>query len=162
MTLNKITLVPSILAVAALSTLVAFSPANAKGKGGHEQRASFEQLDTDSSGSLTQAELAAHGAARFAAADTDGDGFLTAEEMTAAAEGRKAKRIEKRIERMMEHRDANNDGKLSAEEMAPDEDRVAKMFERADKNEDGSISKEEFEQASKRGHRGHKGKKRSE
>jgi Ca2+-binding EF-hand superfamily protein len=77
--------------------------------------------------------------------------------LTAAAEGREAKRAAKRVERMMEHRDANEDGKLSAEEMAPKEDRMAKMFERADKNDDGEISAEEYERIAK--HRGHRGKK---
>jgi hypothetical protein len=159
MNLNKISLVPSILTVAALSVAVALSPVSASAKGG--DRPSFEQLDTNSDGALTPAELAAHGAARFAAADTNSDGFLDAEELEAAAKARDSKRAGKRIERMMEHRDANGDGKLSVEEMAPSEDRIAKRFERADKNDDGQLSEEEFEASAK--HRGHKrGKKHSE
>lgn len=155
MNLNKITLIPSILAVAGLSALVALSPVNAATKGG--ERMSFEQLDANNDGALTEAELAAHATARFTAADTDGDGFLSADELTASSQKRNSERAAKRLERLMEHRDANNDGKLSAEEMAPSQDRAAKRFERADKNDDGTLSAEEFEAASKHG--GKRGKK---
>jgi Ca2+-binding EF-hand superfamily protein len=124
-------------------------PVVANAKGGHDrgqgQRASFEQLDLNSDGQITQAELQAQRAARFAAIDTDGDGFVSSEEIAAHADARRAKRAERMISRM----DANGDGKLSAEEMAPPEDRMAKRMERIDTNDDGSISKEEFDAASK-------------
>lgn len=112
-------------------------------------RVTFEMLDTDQSGDVTMAEMAAHGAARFNSADADGDGFLTQDELTAQADGRRGNRVE----RMFERRDANSDGKLSLAEMTPDEDRVAARFERADADGNGAISKAEFEQASK-GRRG--------
>lgn len=160
MNLNKITLIPSVLVVAALSTLVAFSPVNAATKG---ERMSFEQVDADGSGGVTSAELAARGAAqaaaRFAKADTNGDGFLSAEELTEMAKARDQDRAEKRLARMLKHRDANEDGKLSAEEMTPSEEQTTKRFGRADKNDDGVLSAEEFEQASKRGNRGKRSKR---
>ena len=157
MKLSKFTMIPSVIGLAAL---IALSPVGASAKGG--ERASFEELDTNSDGSVTAAELAAHAASRFSGADTDGDGFLTSEELTAAANADTNKRAAKRVERMIDHRDTDDDGKLSAAEMAPSEDRMQKRFERVDSDGNGEISAEEFEQAQEKrgGHRGGKGGKK--
>jgi Ca2+-binding EF-hand superfamily protein len=156
MKLSKTFIVPSMVALAAL---IAFTPVSASAKGG--ERVTFEQLDADSDGALTPAELAAHAATRFEAADANGDGFLTSEELTAMAKADANKRAEKRIEKMIKHRDADGDGKLNVAEMTPSEDRQTRRFERADKDGNGSLSAEEFEEGmSKRGHKGHKGGKK--
>lgn len=116
----------------------------------------FEQIDTDSDGKITQAELDAHAAARFTEADTDGDGKLSADEMLArmqarAAEreeqraGQKAERMSKGAARMIERRDTDGDGFLSAEEMKPKNG--GDIFAKLDTDEDGAITKEEMEAA---------------
>lgn len=157
MKLSKFTAVPALVGLAAL---IALSPVAASAKGG--MKASFEELDTDGNGGITAAELAAHAASRFSDADTDGDGFLTSEELAAAASAKAGERAAKRVDRMIKHHDENDDGKLSATELAPSEERLAKRFERIDADGNGEISAEEFEQAQKKrgGKRGHKGKKR--
>ena len=143
----------AVLAVLLAAAVAVPTIAAAKG-GRHHERASFETLDADGNGELTQAELQARGQERFAAADANGDGFLTQEELQA----RVGERASKRIERMIERRDANADGQLSLEEMSPDEDRIAERFARADKDGNGTISEAEFEEAMKkrRHHRGHR------
>ena len=65
-----------ILTAAALTATEAL----AHGKGGG-QRMNFEQLDTNSDGQISRAELQAQRAERFRAADTDGDGQLSAAEI---------------------------------------------------------------------------------
>ncbi|MCY4178755.1 MAG: calcium-binding protein [Litoreibacter sp.] len=136
--------------VVALAPVASF----AKGEGRGGPRASFEQLDTDGNGEVTQAEMAAQAATRFAAADTDGDGLLTKEEISAKA----GERAAKRLDRMFERRDANADGALSLEEMQPDAERVASRFEKIDADGSGGISKTEFEEMKSRfGKRGNKG-----
>lgn len=156
MTLSISTTGKTVLAII-LATAVAL-PTLAVAKGGrHMERASFETLDTDGNGELTQAELQARGQERFATADTNGDGFLSQEELQARA----GERAAERIERLLERRDTNADGQLSLEEMSPDQDRVAERFARADKDGNGTISEAEFEDAGKkrRHHRGHRGDK---
>lgn len=110
-------------------------------------RLDFTAADTNSDGKLTQDEIKAFSEARFAAADTDGDGALSAEEMAARMEARMQDRAKehskKGAERMIERRDANKDGKISLEEIAP-RDGGAKMFERLDADKDGAISIEEL------------------
>ncbi len=128
----------TMIAAAALLTTPTLS--FAKG-GGHGPRASFEALDTDSSGELTVAELQAASVARFEQADANGDGFLSADEITRKDSDRAAKRVA----RMIEKRDANGDGQLSLEEMQPSEDRLAKRLARLDTDGNGAISQEEFE-----------------
>jgi Ca2+-binding EF-hand superfamily protein len=134
-----------IVASALVATLALPFAASAKGEHRHGLRVSFEQLDADGDGEVTQAEMAARGQARFDAADTDGDGFLSKEEIVSQMGARAAKRADK----ILEHRDANSDGKLSLDEISPDEDRIAKRFARADADESGGISEAEFEAASK-------------
>lgn len=153
-------------AVAIFTAALTLIPATSFAKG--EGRASFEQLDIDGDGTLTAAELSAYAATRFQTADTNGDGNLSSEELVAAAGARNAERVERRVARMINRRDENDDGVLSAAELAPSEDRIAKRFERLDADSNGSISAEEFEAASKghrgkrSGHSGHGDKKRGE
>ncbi|WP_316014210.1 calcium-binding protein [Roseobacter sp. HKCCA0434] len=110
----------------------------------------FDSLDADGNGEITQAELDAHRAARFAEADTNGDGELDAAELAAMAEARRAERAA----RMVARADADGSGGISLDEM-PGSDRRGDRFERIDANGDGAISREEAEEA--RGHRrGHR------
>lgn len=137
-------LTKTLLIVAGIAAFAVPAVSVAKGQD-RGPRVTFEMLDTDQSGDVTLAEMAAHGAARFTQADADGDGFLTPQEVSANAEGRRANRVE----RMFERRDANSDGKLSLVEMTPDEDRIVKRFARADADGNGAISKAEFDEVSK-------------
>lgn len=146
--MKRAVLISGVTAIALALTAVS---ASAKGFGGRDggPRMSFEQLDANGDGVLTQDELQAQGAARFAAVDANGDGLLSAEEIAAQAD----RDISDRVAKMIEKRDANGDGLLSQEEMQPNEDRAARFFERMDENGDGGISQEEFEAKKKHGKR---------
>jgi Ca2+-binding EF-hand superfamily protein len=143
--MKKTILSAGIIAVA-LGGMIAGTAALAKQHGGME-RPSFEQLDTNADGQITQEEMQARGEARFAMADTDSDGKLSAEEMMAS----RAKAGEDCVKRMIEKRDTDGDGFLSLEEMRPNGDKQKKGkgrgFERMDADKDGAISKEEFDTA---------------
>lgn len=138
-----------ISTVAALSLSLGAGSALAFGKdrmGGHHgprgSMFSFEEVDANKDAKITQEEISTHFKARFDAADANKDGALDAEEMTAYAKAKQDERIAKRTERMIERRDANDDGKLSFEEMQPK--KQGKMFDRLDADDDGAISVEEF------------------
>ena len=140
--------------------------AHGKGNGDRDARGPmtpeiFAQIDTDSDGKITAAEMEAHRAARFAAADADGDGKLSADEMVAARDARRTARMTDMVTRM----DTDGDGLLSAEELAEGANRRGPMdmLERLDTDGDGALSLEELAQArdgfgrkgGKKGHRGH-------
>lgn len=108
-----------------------------------ERGPDFSTLDADNNGEVTLAELQARGAARFAEADTDGDGFLSLAELEAAGQARAADRAERMLARM----DANDDGKLSPDELRAPRRSPERMFDRIDADNSGGISQEEFEQA---------------
>ena len=147
-----------ILALAATSLPVMAQDGQAKeGPRGHRgQMFNFDDVDANGDGKVTQDEIAAHGAARFAAADTDCDGSLSVDEMVANMDRKREERMRKGAERMIERRDANDDGQLTADEMTPrNGDR---MFARLDADKDGAISKEEMEDARK----SHKGQRKGE
>lgn len=130
---------------------------------GGQNRPSFETLDADKDGKLTQAELDAYKAQEFAKADTNGDGMLSAGEMLARAKARQGERMANRVNRMIARIDTDNDGMLSASEMQA-MPRGKNMFKRMDANNDGTITTEEFAAHKPRGgmrdrkHRGSEGR----
>lgn len=134
------------IAALAITTVSAFADPGGDKRNGM----SFETIDADKDGQITQAEMETMAQARFAAADADGDGFLTQEEMEAA--GRE--RMKKHMASMMERMDTDGDGKIAMAEMKPRHD-PSEMFGRIDSDGDGAISKEEFEEM--RGMRGRHG-----
>ena len=101
------------LIVAAAGTIGAGAALARGGHGFKGPQMTFEQLDADGSGEVTQAEMEAAKAARFASADADGDGVLSAAELAAQASSGIAERTAKMIERC----DEDGDGPLSQEEM---------------------------------------------
>lgn len=108
-----------------------------------EGRMTFEVLDLDGDGMITEAELAAAGEARFTELDLDGDGALSAEELAARAEARMAERIAAMIDRV----DENGDGLIQPGEMAGRGPDPARFLERFDTDGDGAVSVEEFDTA---------------
>lgn len=141
------------------------APVMAQGMGPQAQMPDFATLDADGSGKVSAAELTAAHEARLAALDADGDGVVTVEEFTAPmaamdaeaeakrAEARKA-RMADRAERMLGDADADEDGKVTLEELsAKMGGREDRMIKRLDADEDGEISAEEFEAAKDRGGR---------
>jgi Ca2+-binding EF-hand superfamily protein len=108
---------------------------------GHQM--SFDALDTDGDGRITQAEMDMLRDARFQDADANQDGTLDASELNARAMAR----AEERTKRMIERMDSDGDGKLSREELSEREGRRGAMFSRADANGDGAITRAEFDDA---------------
>ncbi len=127
-----------LLAAAAVTATGAL----AMGPGKERHGMSFEELDTDGNGEITQAEMEEHRAARFQQADTDGDGKLSLDEMQAQAR----QQADARAKRMMERLDADEDGFLTAAEM-PMRQRMGKMFDRVDADGNGAISQAEYDEA---------------
>ena len=128
------------------ATAIAIAGGSALARGGlHGAPVDFETLDSNGDGQITLEEMQAERAARVARADTDGDGFLTQEELEAAASERAAAFASRMIERL----DADEDGRLSAEEMQKPEraERAERRFDRVDTNDDGAISQAEFDAA---------------
>ncbi|WP_424941754.1 EF-hand domain-containing protein [Aliiroseovarius crassostreae] len=158
-----------------LSTVVASAHGGKSGMGGKMGRflqMEFTDVDLDKSGQITVEDLQAMARARFDGADTNGDGKLTPAELKAEMEakisarmaagqdgkgarkaGRWAPDPEKRMgwmaERMLEKRDTDKDGALSAAEMMPDQARIDRMIDRFDTDDDNAISAAEFGQAQK-------------
>jgi len=130
----------------------------------------FSRIDANTDGELSEQELQAHAARRFASVDANGDGALTpvevaasmrghqkddllkfdtdgngalnADELYKIGESKKGKRASKRFDRL----DANNSGDITLSEMQADHD-LAKMFARADRDKSGGLSLDEFAKA---------------
>ncbi len=141
-----------ISAVVLAAVAVTGSMASAKGS-----RATFQELDADGDGQVTQAEITAHRNQKFTAADADGDGQLSVQEMQAAAQTKATERVNK----MFEKHDANADGFLSEDEL-PKPRRASKMFERIDADGNGSISEQEYADAKGKMGRKHKRQQQSD
>jgi Ca2+-binding EF-hand superfamily protein len=110
---------------------------------GPDLDAMFERLDADGDGAISREEFAAAapmGRIRAMAEETPLDRDAFAAEMAADAATRAA--------RIFERLDADGDGLLSAEELAPRRpERRAAMFDRIDADGDGVITREEAEAA---------------
>jgi len=148
-------------ATTALLFAASLTAASAAGRG--DQKFDFSTIDADGNGEITQAEITAFEAAKFAEADTNGDGLLSKEEMLAQVSARfenaPSDRVERRIDRVISHLDENEDGSISLEERQSSE-RSARMFERLDEDDSGTISAEEAEKAAdRRGHGKNKDRK---
>ncbi len=113
------------------------------GDGGGMLLEMFDAIDTDSDGKLSLAELAAHRLAEFTAADTNSDGALDAAEMEAHHTARMAAMMAEHAARMIENKDNDGNGTLSADEFG--EGPGEEHFARLDSDNDGMISKEEAE-----------------
>jgi len=108
----------------------------------HGPKMTFQQLDTDGNGEITQEEMQARATARFSEADANGDGLLSLEEMQTRARDQ----ADKRAALMLERFDTDGDGALSADEM-PKPRRQGYMFDRVDQDDSGGISEQEFAEA---------------
>lgn len=121
----------------------------------------FMKLDEDKDGKLSSNEVPERMRGFFARADQNGDGFATREELIAAASranrmsGNNAPLIQREggqpgqqrdsgqfFARMFEQRDADKDGKLSAEEMP---EQMAERLQQIDADADGFVSRKEME-----------------
>ena len=111
------------------------------GGGGNMLLEMFDAIDTDSDGKLSMDELAAHRLAEFTAADTNSDGALDAAEMEAHHAAKMAAMMAEHAARMIENKDNDGNGTLSAEEFG--EGPGEEHFARIDADNDGMISKEE-------------------
>jgi Ca2+-binding EF-hand superfamily protein len=140
--MNKFTKSVIIAALSLSIVDVAAAQAGGKHQGGLYKH--FDEVDANSDGFVTQDEMSAHHAERFAANDTNGDGALSKDEMRTAMMGK----MEQRLDHMFAKKDKNSDGMLDASEMGG---RRMQMFGKIDKDGDGKISREEAKNM--RGHR---------
>lgn len=149
--MSRLTMLTATVAIVIASTAViatAQSGDRAEGpkRGGDRAAMLIEEFDANGDGAISQEEIAAAQAARFAAADTNGDGALSVDELLAAQEERMQNRRAAAIERFIERFDTDGDGVLSPEEASELSDRRARMFDLADANDDGSVTLAELEE----------------
>lgn len=100
----------------------------------------FDRADTDKNGTLSQAEVLASAEKIFARRDSNKDGAIDTAD--AGQPKGKGKNREERAERMLKRLDANNDGKVSQDEMLAG---ATKTFERFDADKNGEVTKAEVD-----------------
>ena len=144
--MQKTSLIIAAAVVAALGSTALI--AQAKGRHGGPGF-DLTEMDTNNDGQITQAEVTAFHAARFADADANNDGAISKDEFMSVIEarfdGNIPERAAKRIDRMFDRMDADNSGGITMDEQNSGE-RTARMFERLDADDDGTISAEELEE----------------
>lgn len=149
-----------LLAGAALS--LAATPMLARGVSGANGprglfATDFAALDVNGDGQITEDDLTAGAVAQLAEADTDGNGKLDANEIAAQIlarfedrtdrmRGDPAARAEAMAKRLIAARDADGDGALVPEELAPAKG-YARMIDRFDTDDDNAISAAEYDEA---------------
>lgn len=109
--------------------------------------ADFATLDTDGDGSITEADLEARAAERFARADADSSGGLTAAEMAAMAEIIRQEQMVARLAERIARIDVSGDGEVQIEELQARMPATVHLFDLLDGDNDGAISAEEFDAA---------------
>ena len=135
--------VVAAVAATALSVEAARAETGPKDK---DRTAFFDMIDSNGDGEVSLQEMGEMRKQRFAKADANGDGLLSRDEMMV----RDSKRMQKRVDRMLERFDTNADGALSREEMP---DRSGEMFARADVDSSGGLTREEMQQMHRHGKR---------
>lgn len=158
--MNKLMITTGLLVLtlsAASFGIATSAQARKAGEGRDGLRPAFSDLDINGDGQITRADIDARQAARFAAIDADGNGALSAQELIAAARAKSENRIRIRTQKMLKLRDANGDGVLSADEIAPKA--TPRFFKRLDTDGDGAVSLAEFD-AAKAARPGHAKKRR--
>lgn len=117
-------------------------------------RLSFEKLDANGDGLVTQAELDDLAGKKFAALDANGDGSLTQNEVSEAAEQRAVARARKRSAKVFKRLDSDGDGLLSFDKFKTTLDNRSDsgkgMIGRLDTNGDGAVSEAEFDAGKQR------------
>lgn len=154
--------------------------ANGFGAQGGLFAATFAELDTTGDGKITEEDLLAGAKARLAEVDTDGNGEISDAESLASAQARIAEMMQGRTmgprgmtvetmaaemaKRMLAEHDANKDGTLSLDEIAP-QTGFARLIDRFDTDDDNAINQAEYDAAkaemgarsAMRGNRGNRG-----
>ena len=103
------------MALGGLSAVEASSHKGGKSHGGMQMKHSFEDLDADGDGKITPEEMAGHMQARFEGADSDGDGALSRDELVARMMERRAERMARYADHMIERHDETGDGQHAEE-----------------------------------------------
>lgn len=149
----KVTQTAVTIAIIALGGALLIGTA-ATARGPDRAGPDFSMLDQNADGVITAADFDAMRAARWEAMDADSDGLLSQEEMIAHAEGKRAERMQRGIERMFDRADANEDGLLSIEELQDmgGRRRAARLDDNGlprgwDSDGDGQVTEAEFETA---------------
>jgi hypothetical protein len=114
-----------------------FGPGGPGGPGGRMSSPLFEAIDADGDGVLTKAELR-HAVAVLKKLDADGDGNISLAE--ASPQRGPFGDPAQMVDRMME-RDADGDGKLTADELPSF---MSRIVQEADKNGDGALDRDEL------------------
>lgn len=102
----------------------------------------FDELDANHDGFITEAEIHDYRLAQAKALDANNDGFVTPDEFAAHAMARMEPAIKARVAKMVQRLDLNNDGKLSIEELAAAP--MGMMFAHMPTDKDGNITQQAF------------------
>lgn len=136
----------AVLLATTLSILTSASSVTAEGRERGprmDMHAALTQFDLNDDGALTLAEIQEAQTIRFTTADLNGDGSLSADELAQQIASDMQDRSDEMAEKMLGRMDANEDGMLSAEEIAFRN--IDRMFGRIDADDDGILSAEELE-----------------
>ncbi|MEO1018997.1 MAG: EF-hand domain-containing protein [Pseudomonadota bacterium] len=141
--MNKRILIPMAIAGVAVTALVFPFAADAHkhgDRGGHGPRAGWvflETFDLDGNGEITQEEINTYRSNQITEFDTDGDGQLTLEEYEALWLDAMRERM---VDRFQGH-DDDGDGIVTLEEFS---EPYSSMVERRDRNDDGVLSADDM------------------
>ncbi|WP_169337232.1 EF-hand domain-containing protein [Psychromonas ossibalaenae] len=114
-----------------------------KGKSGkHHKRQTFAQLDSNNDGQLSRDDVQGRLLANFDQIDTDGSGMISQAEFETFKSERKGKGGKHHKRQTFAQLDSNNDGQLSKDDL---QGRLLANFDQIDTDGSGMISQAEFE-----------------